>query len=141
MDHAKVQLEGGIRLARVQRKDAGDVLTGWRVVSRLPILESAMFRIKAMQLERKLSLARVQRKDALDVLTGIHANPLLESAMMHPRERTAEAESDVCSPSPGGQISRAITNALQAQARRTERDRELGGRMRVVGDVCCPQKR
>ena len=138
MDHAKVQLEGGIRLARVQRKDALNVLTG---IHANPILESAMFRIKAMQLERKLSLARVQRKDALDVLTGIHANPILESAMMHPRERTAEAKDDVCSPSPAGQISQVITNALQSQARRTERDRELGGRMRVVGDVCCPQQR
>jgi hypothetical protein len=99
MDHAKVQLEGGIRLARVQRKDALNVLTG---IHANPILESAMFRIKAMQLERK---------------------------------------DDVCSPSPGGQISQVITNALQSQARRTERDRELGGRMRVVGDVCCPQQR
>jgi len=96
-----MQLERKLSLARVQRKDALDVLTG---IHANPILESAMFRIKAMQLERKLSLARVQRKDALDVLTGIHANPLLESAMMHPRERTAEAESDVCSPSPGGRI-------------------------------------
>ena len=145
MDHAKVQLKR-MPLAHVQREYALDVLTGWHVrkMQQLKmVLDSAIGRrMTAMQLNRIHSLARVQRRQgALDVLTGIHVIPLLESAMMHPRETTAETEIDVCSPSPGGQISWAITNALQAQARRTERDRELGGRMRVVGDVCCPQQR